>query len=150
MKKKPVSKAILEIMIKQLTELEEQKTIVLDQYYAEPSSRRANFENMLAKYKVHLDTYIKNAIVLDGISSDCPFVLIGSHVEVLDMEENESYTFRVVSPLIDETTSKVDCVSYLSPIGRALLSKEVNDVFQIETPSQLLNYKVSGIWLMDA
>ncbi len=150
MKKIPVSKEFLQTMIQQLTDLEEQKNIILDQYYPEPTLKRTNFEKMLDNYMNHLESFIKSARVTDSNYVNCPFVVVGSHVEVIDVEENESYTLRVVSPLTDKATISSECVSYLSPIGSSLLLKKINDEFQVETPSHLSNYKVNNIWIMDA
>jgi transcription elongation factor GreA len=150
MKRKPISRSILSKMIKQLAELEEQKSLILDKYYSEPSAKRDDFEKMVEKYTRYIETYLKNVSVVDKTDNGCPFVAIDSNVEVVDMEDKESYTFRVVSPLIDEAPADVDCVSYLSPIGKALLLKEINDELHIATPSEVLKYKVTGIWLMDA
>jgi transcription elongation factor GreA len=150
MKKRFISKSTMERIVEGVTNLEEQKSVILDKYYSESSSKRDDFERLINKYISHIETFIKSASVVEKVETDCPFVTIGSNVEVIDLEENEAYTFRIISPLVDETPVNVDCVSYLSPIGKALLLKEVNDELDIKVSSQILKYKINGIWLMDA
>lgn len=150
MNKKVISKATMERIVKQLANLEDQKSIILKKYYSEPSEKRDKFKNMIQKYISYTENFLKNVSVVDEESVSFPFVTIDSNVEVIDLEEDESYTLRVVSPLIEETPVNVNCVSYLSPVGSALLLKEINDEINIEFSSQTLKYKINNVWLMDA
>lgn len=150
MNRKVISKTTMEKIVKQLTELEEQKSIILERYYSEPSSKRDNFNKMIQRYVSYTENFLKNVSVVDEDTSSLPFVTINSDVEVTDLEEQETYTLRIVSPLIEESPVNVNCVSYLSPVGAALLLKEVNDEIRIQVSSQVLKYKINNIWIMDA
>ncbi|QGU96103.1 transcription elongation factor GreAB [Clostridium bovifaecis] len=149
MESKSLSKLIRETMIKNLVRLEEERQIVLEQYFPEPSLKRAKFEDGMDKYIQYVESFIKDATIDDKLNIYCPFVTIGSDVEVIDLEDNEVYIFRIISPLIDETLKDIDCISYLSPIGEALLLRKTNEEFQIKVPNGVINYRVNSIWIMD-
>jgi transcription elongation factor GreA len=148
MKKELISKSVKEVMIKELANLEDQRSLILDKFYSEPSSKEDDFDVMVEKYIHRIENFIKNASTADKEDMTCPFVIIGSNVEITDLHGKESYIFRIVSPLINETPANVNCVSYLSPLGEALLLKEVGDELDIAISSSVLKYKITGIWLM--
>lgn len=58
-------------------------------------------------------------------------VLFGATVTVLDESENERL-YRIVG--VDEIDAKSGKVSWVSPIGQALLQTKVGDVVQLHTP----------------
>ena len=68
-----------------------------------------------------------------------------SVVEVENLDTEEIKVFTVVGP--DESDVSAGKVSYLSPIGRALLGKEVDDDFEFETPGGRRVYCVNRIEL---
>ena len=100
MNRKVISKTTMEKIVKQLTELEEQKSIILERYYSEPSSKRDNFNKMIQRYVSYTENFLKNVSVVDEDTSSLPFVTINSDVEVTDLEEQETYTLRIVSHLL--------------------------------------------------
>lgn len=150
MSKKVISKATMERIVKQLADLEDQRSIILERYYSAPSPKRDNFKMMIQTYISYTENFLRNVSVVDEDNTSIPFVTIDSDVEVIDMEDEETYTLRIISPLTDETPVNVNCVSYLSPVGSALLLKEVNDEIDIQVSSQVLKYKINNIWIMDA
>ena len=68
-----------------------------------------------------------------------------SVVEVENLDTEEIKVFKIVGP--DESDVSAGKVSYLSPIGRALLGKEVDDDFEFETPGGRRVYCVNRIAL---
>lgn len=68
-----------------------------------------------------------------------------SVVEVENLDTEEIKVFKIVGP--DESDVSAGKVSYLSPIGRALLGKEVDDDFEFETPGGRRVYCVNSIAL---
>ena len=58
-------------------------------------------------------------------------VLFGATVTVLD-EEQVLRTYKIVG--IDETDAKVGKISWISPIGKALLQSKVGDAVLLQTP----------------
>lgn len=66
-----------------------------------------------------------------------------SFVEVENLDTEEVKRFQVVGP--DESDVKAGRISYLSPIGRALLGKRVDDDFEFDTPGGRRVYCVNNI-----
>jgi transcription elongation factor GreA len=45
----------------------------------------------------------------------------------------------------DEADIKFDKISYISPIGRALIGKEVDDTVVVQTPGGLVEYEIISV-----
>jgi transcription elongation factor GreA len=67
----------------------------------------------------------------------------GAKVKVLDLSTDEERTFMLVGP--DEADAKIGKISISSPVGRALLNKEVGDVVNIKVPARTLEYEILEI-----
>ena len=79
-------------------------------------------ESRMALYQV---------IDLDKLSGDK--VIFGSTVEVEDVDTEESRTYTILGP--DEAEPAKGSISFLSPVGQALLGKEVGDEVSVDIPS---------------
>ena len=66
-----------------------------------------------------------------------------SIVEVENLDTDEVKTFQIVGP--DESDVKAGKISYLSPIGRAVMGKGVDDDFEFDTPGGRRTYCVNRI-----
>lgn len=81
--------------------------------------------------------------VIDPSKINQSRVAFGARVRVLDVEANEEYSFTLVGP--DETDVKNGRISITSPVGRALLGKEVGDVVTIKAPARTIEYEILEI-----
>ena len=70
-------------------------------------------------------------------------VVFLSIVEVENLDTDEVKTFQIVGP--DESDVKSGKISYLSPIGRAVMGKGVDDDFEFDTPGGRRTYCVNKI-----
>jgi transcription elongation factor GreA len=70
-------------------------------------------------------------------------VAFGARVKVLDIGADEEYEFVLVGP--DEANVKSGKISISSPVGRALLGKEVGDVAVVKAPARTIEYEVVEI-----
>ena len=70
-------------------------------------------------------------------------VVFLSIVEVENLDTDEVKTFQIVGP--DESDVKSGQISYLSPIGRAVMGKGVDDDFEFDTPGGRRTYCVNKI-----
>lgn len=59
-------------------------------------------------------------------------VFFGALVEI-ENEQEEKLTFRIVGP--DEIYGRTDYISIDSPMARAILKREVDDEFEVQTPA---------------
>lgn len=89
-------------------------------------------ESRMALYQV---------VDLDTLRGDK--VIFGSTVEVEDVDSGESRSFTILGP--DEADPAKGSISFLSPVGQALLSREVGDEVTVDIPRGRVTYEVIGI-----
>ena len=70
-------------------------------------------------------------------------VAFGAKVKVLDLDTNEEKNFMLVGP--EEADVKNGRISISSPVGKALVNKEVGDVVNIKVPAKTLEYEILEI-----
>jgi transcription elongation factor GreA len=70
-------------------------------------------------------------------------VAFGATVKVLDLEADEEYVFNLVGP--EEADVKNGKISISSPVGRALLGKDVGDTAVIKAPARTMEYEILEI-----
>ena len=89
-------------------------------------------ESRMALYQV---------IDLDMLSGDK--VVFGATVEVEDVDTEESRTFTILGP--DEADPAKGSISFLSPVGQALLGKEEGDEVSVDIPRGRVTYEIVSI-----
>jgi transcription elongation factor GreA len=67
----------------------------------------------------------------------------GAKVRVLDVEADEEYVFILVGT--EEADVKSGKISLTSPVGRALIGKEVGDTAVIKAPARTIEYEIQEI-----
>lgn len=70
-------------------------------------------------------------------------VVFGACVTLDDLESNEQKVYRLLGQ--DETDISRGIISVASPLGRALIGKEVNDVVEVKTPNGIREYEILDI-----
>lgn len=90
-----------------------------------------------------LQTKLALAEVIDPSRINQSKGAFGARVRVLDIEADEEYAFTLVGP--DEADVKDGKISIKSPVGKALLGKEVGDTVQIKAPARTMEYKILEI-----
>lgn len=78
---------------------------------------------------------------LDTLSGDK--VIFGSTVEVADVDTDERKEFTLLGP--DEANFDNGSISIQSPVGLALLSKEVGDEVSVDIPRGRVSYEILSI-----
>ncbi|MCR5562852.1 MAG: transcription elongation factor GreA [Desulfovibrio sp.] len=89
-------------------------------------------ESRLAEYQV---------IDLDKLSGDR--VIFGCTVEVEDVDSGETRSYTILGP--DEAEPAKGSISFLSPVGKALLGKEEGDEVTIDIPRGRVTYEITNI-----
>ena len=89
-------------------------------------------ESRMALYQV---------VDLDALSGDK--VIFGSTVEVEDVDSGEARSFTILGP--DEADPTKGSISFLSPLGQALLGREVGDEVTVDIPRGRVTYEVINI-----
>ena len=89
-------------------------------------------ESRMALYQV---------IDLDTLRGDK--VIFGATVEMENVDNGETKTYTILGP--DEADPAKGSISFLSPVGQALLSREVGDEVTVDIPRGRVTYEVIGI-----
>ena len=90
-----------------------------------------------------LEKILKNAEVVVEEEADLDKVSIGCSVKILDCEFDEELEYKIVGST--EANSLKGKISNESPVGKALLGKQVGDSVTVETPAGEFSYKVLSI-----
>lgn len=70
-------------------------------------------------------------------------VIFGTTVKLIDLEKDESRTYKIVGD--DEADLKQNKVSVSSPLARALIGKEEGDVVVVQAPSGAIEYEIEEV-----
>lgn len=70
-------------------------------------------------------------------------VVFGATVDLLDLETDKEVTYQIVGE--DEADIKQSKISYSSPIARALIGKEIDDVAEVQAPGGVREYEIVAI-----
>lgn len=90
-----------------------------------------------------LEKILKNAEVVVEDEVDLDKINIGCKVRIMDLEEKEEMTFKIVGST--EANSLKGKISNESPLGKALIGSKVGDTVKAETPVGILEYQVLEI-----
>lgn len=69
--------------------------------------------------------------------------IFGSTVEVEDVDSGDTREYTILGP--DEAQPEKGSISFLSPVGQALLGKEVGDEVSIDIPRGRVTYEITDI-----
>mgnify|MGYP000884855710 CR=1 FL=1 len=141
--KTKLSEATYQSLVKHLAYVRENKNRIIGEYFADSSLKLNEFQNLFGNYIEELDKLIKNASTVKTTDERLPFVVIGSEVEVEELDSNKTYKFRIISSFSDKN-DYLD-ISFLSPVGSSLLLKKVGDKVPVEAPKGVFYYKVKSI-----
>ena len=70
-------------------------------------------------------------------------VIFGVTVTIINVESDATVTYTIVGD--DESDIKQNKISYQSPIARALIGKEIDDVVVVKTPSGDVEYEIDDV-----
>ncbi|WP_311083019.1 transcription elongation factor GreA [Paenibacillus polymyxa] len=92
-----------------------------------------------------LEKMLTKARVVDESNLDLRTVSIGSTVILNDIEFSEKMEYKIVSPA--EADVLDNKISYESPLGKALLGKEVGSIIHVDAPMAVIKYELLEIKL---
>ena len=70
-------------------------------------------------------------------------VIFGSTVYLLDLENNMKKTYKIVGK--DEADIKKNYIYFRSPIGKALIGKNIKGIISVTTPSGERNFEILNV-----
>ncbi|BCB96420.1 transcription elongation factor GreA [Dissulfurispira thermophila] len=90
-----------------------------------------------------LQAKLAMADVIDPAKINQSRVAFGAKVKVIDTEADTEYEFTLVGP--EEADVKAGKISISSPVGKALIGKEVGDVAVVKAPARTIEYEIIEI-----
>jgi len=113
---------------------------------------RENAEYAAAKEKqaiieakiLRLEETLSRARVMTDEMMNSDRVLVGSRVKLVEADSNEEIIYELV-PTAEFNNFDLDSVSVDSPVGKALIGKQVGDIVEINVPAGTIKYKVVEI-----
>ncbi len=137
----------LEHLIK--VEREELKRVI--QEARELGDLKENAEYHAAKEKqglvegriAQLQAVMANSRVVEVGKVKSEKIVFGATVTLYDGNKDESVTYQIVGE--EESDSKKGRISYKSPLGKALIGKEVGDAVIVKAPKGDIEYEVEGL-----
>ena len=139
-------------------ELDELKSVVRPRIIASIATARAhgdlkeNAEYHAAKEQqsfaegriAEIESKLANAQIIDITKVDANGrVVFGATVEIEDVESEKRVIYQIVGE--DEASIKEGRISIGSPIARALIGKEIEDVVTVKAPAGNVDYEIIAI-----
>lgn len=147
--KKSLLTELSDFLSDHIKETEKEKDLLLKEHYSENVEEGMDVEDFFREYTSAISLYLNTSKVNISNNAGCPFVIIGSIVEVQDMDDLETYQYCIVPPYSKNADMGIDNASCLSPLGKALLLKSINQQVKIEIPTGTLRYIIKKITIPD-
>jgi transcription elongation factor GreA len=107
--------------------------------YAAAKERQSIIEGRI----LDVQSKIARARVIDVSTISSDKIVFGATVTVFDNQKEITNTFQIVGE--DEAMTDSKKISYNSPLGKALIGKEVGDEVVVKAPKGDLTYEVQDI-----
>ena len=91
----------------------------------------------------HLESQLAIAVVIDINTVGGDRVVFGATVRVREEESEEERTFRLVGA--DEANPQKGWISIQSPVGRALVGKQIGDMVEVNVPRGTILYEIVAV-----
>ncbi|MGI5854310.1 MAG: GreA/GreB family elongation factor [Bacillota bacterium] len=138
-----LSEPIYENLLQQLVSIEEQKDQQIANFLCTSPREREECIQMLKKYLTSLDQVLRTAERNNAAQDEVPFVTVDSYVQLYDYETGGIEEFRVISPFCEKVG--LNDISFLSPLGKKLLMKKVDEEVVVEAPGGTFKYRIESI-----
>ena len=102
-------------------------------------------QSVLENKILQLEQTMSRAKILKKGDMAANKVTILSQVKLKDLHRNVEIEYTLVSP--EESDFKLNKISTTSPVGKALLGKEIGDVVEIQVPAGILKYEILDLKL---
>jgi len=137
-----LSKPVFENLVAHLVKIEDEKDHLIEELFPEITKEREQFVKFLEQYIAKINHLITNSVTSET-DKGFPFVTIGSKVKIKDLESGEEESLQLLSPI--QIALEDNAISYLSPVGKALLFKKVGDIVEVTAPGGKFKYQVQAI-----
>ena len=105
-------------------------------------------QGMIEGRIMELKDKLARAEVIDCSKVTTERAIFGTVITLMDMDTDEEVTYQLLGP--EEADVKKGSISVLSPLGRAMLGKEVGDEVVTKTPGGMREFEVVEITASDS
>ena len=133
---------IREALVAHLVAVEEQSASFIEEFFPNSSREREKIKGVVGEYIKKLEGLIQEAHLFNNLGA-FPLAIIGSRVEVEDLNTNEKMVFQLISPLGELPDE--NGISPLSPVGKALFLKAIGEEVKVEAPGGTFHYRITAI-----
>lgn len=149
MKKTALSERMYMLLVDHVAQIEKEKEPILKSLFSENAQTAMQSEAFFREYTDRLEKFLKNAEVKKDGADTCPFPIIGSVVQVRDLEDSEIISCRIVLPYAGMSSNGLFDASCLSPMGQALLLNPPGSIVTVSTPAGQNRYEIISISVDD-
>ncbi len=126
-------------IIQAIKEAREEGDLSENAGYHAARERQGMLEARITYINSHMPLF--DMIELDNLSGE--FATFGATVVVEDMDTEETRKFLLLGP--DDADHKNGSISVLSPMGRAIMGKEVGDEVVVDAPRGKIDYEIMSV-----
>ena len=131
-----VEREALRISIAEARELGDLKENA--EYHA-AKEKQGHVEGRIAQ----LQSVIAKSKIVDVSKTKSSKIVFGATVVLIDQETDESVKYQIVGE--EESDTKNKKISYTSPLGKALIGREVGDIVIVKAPRDDKEYEIESI-----
>lgn len=135
----------VDLLKQHLEWVEQDKLEVSENFFSRNVEEKVEYESFMDDYVLRVKMMLSSRKYSKIDREKLPYVLMTSIVSVEDLEDGEVMDFKIVSPNESEQTCDAISASYLSPMGRAMLLKSIDEHVTIKTPTGVFKYKIKNI-----
>lgn len=106
---------------------DESENVEMIRLMAERESISEKFHN--------LETFLSSCQVVDieSLPDEREVVRFGTKVKLLDLDTEKKFTYQILGER--ESSVRDNIISYLSPLGKALMNERIGNIISFDTPS---------------
>ena len=148
----PEGHAALEAEFTQLLKVERPEVVRVVSWAAGNGDRSENGDYIYGKRRLRqIDSRLRflmqrmdNAVIVDPVTqAGLEKVFFGAWVTLYHLERDTEHTYRIVGQ--DELEPTKGYISWVSPLAKAMLGKQVGDIVRVQTPTGEDEYEVQDI-----
>ena len=107
--------------------------------YHAAKERQGHIEGRILELKDKLS----RAEVIDCTEVNCSRAVFGTIVTMLDLDEDIEVSYQLLGP--EESDVEKGIISIQSPLGRAIIGKEIGDEAKVVTPGGIREFEIINI-----
>lgn len=126
-------------VIQQLQQAREEGDLSENADYDAAKDKQFEIERRISE----IQAILENCEIISDVSSTKDIVSLNSYVKILDMDDNEEYTYQIVSSI--EANPDENKISNEAPLAKFLLGRKVNDVVEVKGIEHYYKVKILKI-----